>query len=76
MPNHLTPAELADALSVPRSAVIANCVRLGVPVHQGRIDRTLYVAAVRADRDGRTGTVARAHRGAQHSRLSLTGRGS
>ncbi|MGX6446907.1 hypothetical protein ACVU7I_02385 [Patulibacter sp. S7RM1-6] len=46
MAVHLTPEELADAEGVKRIDVIATCVRLGVPIYQGRIDRTLFQAAV------------------------------
>jgi hypothetical protein len=43
---HLTPDELADAVGVKRVDIIATCVQLGVPVYNGRIDRTLFQAAV------------------------------
>lgn len=46
MANHLTPEELADARGVERTEIIATCIRLGVPVYQGKIDRWLFQAAV------------------------------
>jgi hypothetical protein len=46
MANHLTPEELADELGVERTEVLVNCVRFGVPVYHGRVDRTLYDVAV------------------------------
>jgi hypothetical protein len=52
MANHLTPDELADALGMDRRDVLRDCVQLGVPVFNGRIDRTLFCAALhRRDTD-------------------------
>lgn len=51
MAVHLTPEELADAVGVKRVDIIATCIQLGVPVYQGRIDRTLFQAAVEGSRD-------------------------
>lgn len=56
--NHLTPDELADARGVDRSEIIATCIRLGVPVYHGKIDRWLFQVAVEGHeralrRDGR-----------------------
>jgi hypothetical protein len=48
---HLTPDELADAVGVKRVDIIATCVQLGVPVYNGRIDRTLFQAAVDGSRE-------------------------
>lgn len=50
MAVHLTPEELAAAVGVKRVDIIATCVQLGVPVYQGRIDRTLFQAAVEGSR--------------------------
>ena len=47
MPHHLTPSELAAATGLERSEVIANCLAQGVPIHHGRIDKTLYIATIR-----------------------------
>ena len=44
MANHLTPTELAREAGLERKEVIAKCVELGVPIFQGRIDKTLFLA--------------------------------
>jgi hypothetical protein len=44
MANHLTPTELAREAGLDRKEVIAKCVELGVPIFQGRIDKTLFMA--------------------------------
>ena len=48
MANHLTPTELAQEAGVERSDVIATCMEHGIPIFQGRIDKTLYLASVKA----------------------------
>ena len=47
MANHLTPTELAREAGLERKEVIAKCVELGVPIFQGRIDKTLFLANLR-----------------------------
>jgi uncharacterized protein (DUF58 family) len=47
MANHLTPTELAREAGLERRDVIAKCMELGVPIFQGRIDKTLFMASVR-----------------------------
>ena len=42
MANHLTPTELAREANLERRDVIAKCMELGVPIFQGRIDKTLF----------------------------------
>ena len=49
MSNHLTPSELARESGIDRQDVIAKCVELGVPIFEGRIDKTLVAASVRAE---------------------------
>lgn len=44
MPNHLTPTELAREAGLERQEVISKCVEMGVPIFQGRIDKTLFLA--------------------------------
>ena len=44
MPNHLTPTELAREAGLERKEVIAKCMEMGVPIFQGRIDKTLFLA--------------------------------
>jgi uncharacterized protein (DUF58 family) len=48
MANHLTPTELARETGMERRDVIEKCMELGVPIFQGRIDKTLFKASVRA----------------------------
>ena len=48
MANHLTPTELAREAGLERRDVIAKCMELGVPIFQGRIDKTLFLANLRA----------------------------
>ena len=47
MANHLTPTELARESGLERRDVIAKCMELGVPIFQGRIDQTLFLASLR-----------------------------
>lgn len=44
MPNHLTPEEIAAEQHLDREQVIRFCVEHGVPIFQGRIDKTLFAA--------------------------------
>jgi len=44
MAIHLTPTELAREAGLERREVIAKCMELGVPIFQGRIDKTLFLA--------------------------------
>src|SRR5438309_1914127 len=41
MAIHLTPTELARESGLERREVIVKCMELGVPIFQGRIDKTL-----------------------------------
>ena len=43
MPNHLTPTELAREAGLDRRDVISKCMEMGVPIFNGRIDRSLFV---------------------------------
>jgi hypothetical protein len=47
MANHLTPTELAREAGLERREVIAKCMELGVPIFQGRIDKTLFLSSMR-----------------------------
>ena len=47
MPNHLTPTELAREAGLERKEVIAKCMELGVPIFQGRIDKTLFTTTLK-----------------------------
>ncbi len=44
MAIHLTPTELAREAGLERREVIVKCMELGVPIFQGRIDKTLFMA--------------------------------
>ena len=48
MANHLTPTELAREAGLDRRDVIEKCMELGVPIFQGRIDKTLFMASMNA----------------------------
>jgi hypothetical protein len=45
MPNHLTPDELAKEMGIDREEVIRICLEEGVPIYQGKIDKTLFQAS-------------------------------
>lgn len=49
MANHLTPTELAHEAGLERKEVLSKCLELGVPVFQGRIDKSLFLASVREE---------------------------
>jgi hypothetical protein len=48
MANHLTPEELSKELGMDRLDVIRLCVQEGVPIYQGKIDKTLFQAQLQA----------------------------
>ena len=48
MANHLTPEELSKELGIERQEVIRVCVQEGVPIYQGKIDKTLFQAQLQA----------------------------
>jgi hypothetical protein len=45
--NHLTPSELADETNMKRREVISKCMEMGVPIFNGRIDKTLFLSSLR-----------------------------
>ena len=47
MANHLTPTELARESGMERRDVISKCLELGVPIFNGRIDKTLFLSSLR-----------------------------
>jgi hypothetical protein len=59
MPNHLTPTELAREAGMHRREVISKCMELGVPIFQGRIDKTLFLTTLQ-DADKRREQPAKA----------------
>jgi len=46
MAIHLTPTELAREAGLERRDVIAKCLEHGVPIFQGRIDKSLFMASI------------------------------
>jgi hypothetical protein len=47
MAIHLTPTELARESGLERREVISRCMELGVPIFQGRIDKSLFQVSMR-----------------------------
>ena len=47
MAIHLTPTELARESGLERRDVIAKCMEMGVPIFEGRIDKTLFLTNLR-----------------------------
>ena len=47
MPIHLTPTELGREAGMHRREVIRKCMELGVPIFQGRIDKTLFISTLK-----------------------------
>jgi hypothetical protein len=48
MPNHLTPEELSKEMGIDRAEVIRVCLEEGVPIYNGKIDKTLFAAQLQA----------------------------
>ena len=48
MANHLTPEELAKEMGMDRDEVVRICIEEGVPIYQGKIDKTLFQAQLQA----------------------------
>jgi hypothetical protein len=46
MANHLTPTELAREAGLERRDVITKCLQLGVPIFNGKIDKTLFLTSL------------------------------
>jgi hypothetical protein len=49
MAIHLTPTELAREAGMHRREVISKCMQMGVPIFEGRIDKTLFMATLKDD---------------------------
>jgi hypothetical protein len=47
MAIHLTPTELGREAGMHRREVIAKCMEMGVPIFQGRIDKTLFIESLK-----------------------------
>ena len=46
MAIHLTPTELARESGLDRRDVISKCVEMGVPIFNGKIDKTLFMSSM------------------------------
>lgn len=46
MAIHLTPTELAREAGLDRRYVIDKCMQMGVPIFEGRIDKTLFMTSL------------------------------
>ena len=60
MANHLTPTELAREAGMERREVISKCMEMGVPIFQGKIDKTLFLASLKESQVQPRGQVAQA----------------
>ena len=49
MAIHLTPTELGREAGMHRREVIRRCMELGVPIFQGRIDKSLFLTSLDAE---------------------------
>ncbi|HEX4747175.1 MAG TPA: hypothetical protein VFU99_09865 [Gaiellaceae bacterium] len=58
MANHLTPEELAKEMGMERDEVVRICVEEGVPIYQGKIDKTLFQATLEVISAGAASTQA------------------
>ena len=58
MPNHLTPTELARESGLDRRDVISKCMEMGVPIFQGKIDKTLFLSSLNAEQHAVAGAKA------------------
>lgn len=47
MAIHLTPTELAREAGLDRREVISKCMEMGVPIFEGRIDKTLFLSSLK-----------------------------
>ena len=60
MAIHLTPTELAREAGLERREVIEKCMEMGVPIFQGRIDKTLFLASIKHTGQAQTAQAAQA----------------
>ncbi len=59
MAIHLTPTELAREAGLERRQVIEKCMEMGVPIFQGRIDKTLFLLNLSEQSVSSTSSAAR-----------------
>ncbi len=48
MANHFTPEELAEELGTETRDIIHFCIREGIPIYKGKVDRSLLVTVMKA----------------------------
>jgi hypothetical protein len=60
MAIHLTPTELAREAGMHRREVITKCMQMGVPIFEGRIDKTLFMMTLKDDARSANPQVAKA----------------
>jgi hypothetical protein len=60
MAIHLTPTELARESGLDRRDVINKCLELGVPIFNGRIDKTLFLSSLQQEPGSPAGIQAQA----------------
>ncbi len=48
MANHFTPEELAAEFGTDTRQLIQLCVKEGIPIYKGKIDRSLLMAVMKA----------------------------
>jgi hypothetical protein len=60
MAIHLTPTELAREAGMHRREVISKCMQMGVPIFEGRIDKTLFMATLKDESRAANPQVAKA----------------
>ena len=60
MAIHLTPTELAREAGMHRREVISKCMQMGVPIFEGRIDKTLFMATLKDEGRAANPQVAKA----------------
>ncbi|MGI5940233.1 MAG: hypothetical protein ACOX8V_06050 [Thermoleophilia bacterium] len=48
MANHFTPEELAEELGTETREVIQLCVKEGIPIYKGKVDRSLLMVVMKA----------------------------
>lgn len=58
MAIHLTPTELAHEAGLDRRDVISKCVEWGVPIFNGKIDKTLFLSSLHEFMEPAVGQVA------------------
>ncbi|HEY5528795.1 MAG TPA: hypothetical protein VIL51_05005 [Thermoleophilia bacterium] len=48
MANHFTPEELAEELGTETRDIVLFCIREGIPIYKGKVDRHLLLTVMKA----------------------------